>query len=61
VCLLPGTADLIYHQNFLLRVITGDETWVYYYKLRGHHFHNVPEIQEQSWFILQGIAKNQFH
>jgi len=51
----------LYYQNLLLRVITGDEMWVYYYKLQGHHFHNVPEIQEQSWFVLQGIAKNQFH
>lgn len=31
--------------------------WVDYYKLRGHHFRNVPEIQERSWFVLQGIAK----
>jgi hypothetical protein len=57
---VPGTVDLIYYKNFLLKVITEDET-VYCYKLQGHHFHSVPEIQEQSCIILQRITKKSFH
>jgi hypothetical protein len=51
--------------TFISRIITGDESWIFFPKLKmklmGKRFETVPAIQRELQAVLYSIKENDFH